>query len=142
MSFYVSGMSGLEGTKTRQIGMAGLEPAPIWIKPVALPAELHSYGFAGYFYPAEWGAQKTGYVSFCCSLHIIIFKTKNVKKTKKVYATFIKLTYSILIPSAVLFLPIFVATCSHVRFSKNLYRIIRCIRSGIVFSHASTSFFF
>lgn len=28
--------------KTRQIGMAGLEPATIWIKPVALPAELHS----------------------------------------------------------------------------------------------------
>lgn len=48
------------------------------------------------------------------------------------------LWYSFLTLSSVALLPIFIATCLHVCSSKFRYLMIRCIRTGIVLSQAST----
>ena len=48
------------------------------------------------------------------------------------------LWYSFLTPSSVALRPIFIATCRHVSSSKSRYLMIRCIRTGIVLSQAST----
>ena len=66
------------------------------------------------------------------------FENEKSEKNEITYSIFIKLVYSILTLSAVAFRPIRIATSFHVISSNTRYRMIRCIRCGIVSIHAST----
>ena len=79
--------------------------------------------------------------AFGFMLHYNTLKTNSANRMNKLYFSPINLVYSIRTPSAVALRPIRIATSLHASSSKILYRIIRCILIGMVFSHASTSCF-
>lgn len=67
---------------------------------------------------------------------------RNIRNNRnKLYFSSINLKYSILTLASVAPRPMRIATCSHVIPSKIRYRMILCIRTGIVLIHTSTSCF-